>query len=317
MVVELEPKLILFLSVDVVGSTAYKNRHVEKDRIQPWLPLFKDFYRDFPLSFNDVCNEEKKVSDFSNVIRENDIYPAIWKSLGDELIFYIKLDHYKKAEFYVLCFKKTIERYSKIIKKKELEDLGLKATAWLAGFPVINAEIEIDSEKGVVDFIGPLIDIGFRLSKFASEQKFVISVDLVLMLSYQTPGDYRIYYDGMVQLKGVLDNKFYPIIWLDMFNDNNRIDSGIKLKCEKEELQKFCKQYIKETGRPIIKPFIEHDEIFHEKPENYDKDLEELRKFSYEGNLPEKSAEEKPTLTNSNFAENLLGRLKILYKGKK
>ncbi len=38
---------MLFLSVDVIGSTAYKNSKSEE--IQPWLSFFLDFYKEFDI----------------------------------------------------------------------------------------------------------------------------------------------------------------------------------------------------------------------------------------------------------------------------
>lgn len=41
------PKLKLFLSVDIVGSTEYKQRH-QSSTTQDWLSLFLSFFTDFP-----------------------------------------------------------------------------------------------------------------------------------------------------------------------------------------------------------------------------------------------------------------------------
>lgn len=80
-------ELIAFLSVDVVGSTAYKNSFVRKENHleQPWLSFFKEFYSSFQNTFTkyiDKCDGENIKSDNLRV----------WKSLGDELIFIYKID---------------------------------------------------------------------------------------------------------------------------------------------------------------------------------------------------------------------------------
>ena len=44
-----EPRTLLFMSVDVVGSTAYKEQ-IEKTEGGPvWLGAFERFFREFPL----------------------------------------------------------------------------------------------------------------------------------------------------------------------------------------------------------------------------------------------------------------------------
>lgn len=71
-----------------------------------------------------------------------------------------------------------------------------------------------------VDVIGPSMDIGFRISKFASDRKFVVSVEIARILSENANNHLSIYVDGVEELKGVLNGIAYPIIWIDMNNGN-------------------------------------------------------------------------------------------------
>ena len=43
-------RLLLFMSVDLAGSTAYKNTIVPNE-VQPWLEVFFKFFREFPAEF--------------------------------------------------------------------------------------------------------------------------------------------------------------------------------------------------------------------------------------------------------------------------
>src|SRR3546814_6111829 len=66
--------------------------------------------------------------------------------------------------------------------------LRLKGTAWLADLSENNIALEIPelSSNDVaphLDFIGPDLDMGFRLSKFARPASLLLSLDLVEMRS--------------------------------------------------------------------------------------------------------------------------------------
>ena len=69
--------------------------------------------------------------------------------------------------------------------------LRVKGTAWVAGFPVRNIELYIPKNmhknkaepECVRDFLGPSIDLGFRLSKKASEARLILSPSLAYLIA--------------------------------------------------------------------------------------------------------------------------------------
>ena len=67
------------------------------------------------------------------------------------------------------------------------------------------------------DFLGPDVDIGFRISKFADKRKLVVSANLVKCLMSRSPResialeDFKVV--GIKVLKGVWGERPYPIIW--------------------------------------------------------------------------------------------------------
>lgn len=258
-------KLRIFFSVDIVGSTAYKNQHAENS-VQPWLPFFKDFYTQFPIVYRRHISDEKTVANF-----EGDLpIPDLWKSLGDELLFQTELKDHRHVSILVSAFKGAIEKYNQDISHSPLR---LKGTAWLAGFPVINAEISFEQQY---DFIGPSIDIGFRLTKFATEQQLVISIDLAYMLLKKVD-NLEFVYDGKHQLKGVLNNKPYPVIWIKMNYPNaDPFEDKIIPKTDRDNLFKFCKNFIENAEYPLIFPFIHGDTEFNKAPEGYGEKLKQI-----------------------------------------
>ena len=77
----LKPRLRLFLSIDLVGSTAFKQSR------QAWLPALLDFYRDFDRI---VHAQYRAFRQRSNAFVAP---PEFWKSNGDELLYTCDLFH--------------------------------------------------------------------------------------------------------------------------------------------------------------------------------------------------------------------------------
>ena len=265
---------VLFLSVDIAGSTAYK--HGQK--ISQWKNAFSDFYEHFPLAFENSWQESQR--DFP--ILKDKYTPSPWKSIGDELVFC----SYPQSSFEVVeqvrSFIRTINAYgkTKLVTINSSHKLGLKATAWLAEIPTVNLKIlkpprtehqdnayenhSAQSESFAdVDFIGPSIDAGFRLAKFATTEKCIVSVELAAILAAKL--NEKIYFDGLQPMKGVLDETPYPIIWLPLTlapsTENLRapISTG-------SELLAFCRNFITKEIEEKFKintyPYFEDDDTF-------------------------------------------------------
>lgn len=217
----LKPRLRIFLSVDLVGSTAFKQARppelLKQNRSEPsslgpaWFKSILSFYRDFEsmlreqwASFNAEC-EDKKLPECSE--------PEFWKSNGDELLYTFELREPSEAAGIMLLWLSTLENYRKALRANTPE-LDIKSAAWVAGFPVMNSEVifregvgeskEGEADDALVhqhdllntwysgikkraglakDYVGPAIDTGFRIAGWASSRKMAISVDLALLLT--------------------------------------------------------------------------------------------------------------------------------------
>lgn len=200
----------LFFSYDLVNSTYYKNKEIG------WSKVFRDFFKD--------C--KKKVQDSLK-------RATLWKMVGDEILFYLpileesELYHAPRKIYAVMC-----ESISKMHKEHESTrgTLSIKATMWAAY--VNDSEIsdkDVDSGNVIIkerivdninlDFLGPDIDIGFRISKFALQAKLVIDAKLACLLTKletdlkeKNISDYMrvVSYE---KLKGVWEHRHYPIVW--------------------------------------------------------------------------------------------------------
>lgn len=257
----LGPQLRLFLSVDIVNSTAFKQSML-KDRdngsgdsktplAEQWFMPINKFYREVERSFSEQWGF------FSTHIQrvhqwEPGPAPELWKAAGDELIYVKTLTDHRQALVCLGAWIEAINSHRKAMRE-EHSILDLKASAWLAGFPVNNAEVILRSRlnpeatdtaegdavlsnlsllekfdregqiSGFRDFIGPSIDTGFRVAAHATPRKLVITIDLAYILAHaiksQPTHDFPIdrmefHYDGRVALKGVLDGSPYPLFWI-------------------------------------------------------------------------------------------------------
>lgn len=306
-------KLRLFTSADLVGSTAYKASKTDSR----WAPTFKEFFSEFPSALANAYNElpEKFPTPPSRL--------QSWKFSGDEILSWVQLNSSTHVPSHLWAFKKAVNEFPGMWKFKELP-LKLKATAWLAGFPVTNTEIRIAAgEHGsapFLDFIGPSMDLGFRIAKYTTVRQFVISADLALMLldaSDHLETDrklFQLHLHGLEPLKGVIDNEPYPIFWIDMRDGAPLLEEtllGVRRDFRADDIKEYLRSFIDGTPK-LRRPFIENDQLARYSAP--DKELEELRQeMQAEGTLrfytdkepPETQGEERvpraPLLTLSYF----------------
>jgi hypothetical protein len=262
----LRPKLRLFLSADIVGSSDLKYQQPGPD----WVFPIQSFYIQFPVFLDEQVTARTAAAPCPLEP------PLLWKALGDELIFVVELKHLRQAALYVESFADAL-RQAAINWARPPHPLRFKGTAWLAGFPLINAEVPLDlpvigtpgEAAPLPDFVGPQIDTGFRLKDHATPRKVVLSAELAyLLLSAESPCP-DLYFDGDQPLKGILRGRPYPLIWID--SDKGSADGKPTLNqkkdillgrraADKEALRSYLDSWLQETGGLITKPFITNDE---------------------------------------------------------
>jgi hypothetical protein len=260
----LKPSLKMFLSVDLIGSTKLKH---DEDALKPlgvsdnsldrigakWFNYLIDFYSLFEEYFSTEWRSAFSQDGFAKESWKTEEAPALWKVNGDELIYVLNISHPGQIVVALHSWRRALHKYRVRLQKRQAA-LDVKATAWMAGFPIGNHEVafwgdlsnsdldEIDhsgkfgqyyrlnewykaksaSEKSdyVKDYIGPSVDTGFRLASFASSRKFPISIEIAYFLT-KFPFDrdlesqMSLYYHGRESMKGVLSGVPYPVFWLD------------------------------------------------------------------------------------------------------
>jgi hypothetical protein len=222
------PKSLLFLSCDIVGSTAFKQREGTL-----WQKTFLSFYREFPQILGDLTNERSYAPGFE-----------LWKPVGDELIFTSLVRREQEIYDAVRIWLEAMRSYENNV----LNDVPLatKGGAFVATFPGPDSRSSIPrdplletSDKGVVelndealasksndylfDFFGPSIDTGFRVISACSQRYFTLAVEVAwaiaqcavdVGLSQTRPTDDILLLDTM-PFKGVWDGREYPVFAVD------------------------------------------------------------------------------------------------------
>jgi hypothetical protein len=254
----LESQIRLFLSVDISGSTKLKNLKNYIKMINRSEDLGKICAEIQKLNTGVTIEESIKYvllqnedldwvntisntfSDFHSLflseLKRSDLFP--WKVLGDELIYSLRTDDREELQTILLAFYKTLRKYDKNLREKN--SIRLKGSAWTAGFPIRNRIIQIPCpnlyykdgngvEKNYQypkeDYLGPEMDIGFRLGKCVSSGFIVISLELAFLLSeVESSNQFNIVDVGWEPLKGVWGDRPYPIYWLYLPNNDKDND---------------------------------------------------------------------------------------------
>lgn len=197
----------------------------------------------------------------TDILREQPVpdKPQLWRILGDEIIYVVDLRCRVDALIFLEAWLRAVQ-----VERLKIADqyagLDLKGAAWIAGFPVNNAQIVLLKEVSndcelpdgdpvlinlllleqiasaplrrddiVVDYIGPSIDTGFRVAKEATPRKFMLTTDLAYLIAEAWCSlsehdlqfrSQKFMYSGRVALKGVSDGEPYPLFWLDMADNS-------------------------------------------------------------------------------------------------
>jgi hypothetical protein len=218
----LQPKLVLFMSVDLVGSTALKQRHSLKldpasaSLTEHWLQPISNFFSQFGRHFEAAWLEYAQKTRLKLAHPEGPP-PEFWKGNGDEMIFTKVVVDRRDLYGCLLAWYNAIRSYraENVLKSGALD---VKSAVWLAGFPIANSEIvfartvnaddskyagdsklrayelldrwyEKDANRSnlVRDFVGRSIDTGFRLAGLATPQQLIMSIEVAWLVADQKP----------------------------------------------------------------------------------------------------------------------------------
>lgn len=318
----LKPRLRLFLSADIAGSTAAKQKEASfyKDQTSPrkergWIDATVYFFEEFSSQFNSVWTAaDSAYRSVPGTKSFSSNPPVYWKAIGDEILFFKEISQWEEIWVAIGAWSVAIKKVRHELHNK-FKPLGLdiKGSAWIAGFPVINTELVLNAKQdsksshydsqvdfpifsniynldryykslssddgpiGERDFIGPLIDTGFRVSSQATPGRLVISIETAYaILGTKLSNNHvkaireqvkefpllQLYYAGRKQLKGVAGSTGYPLFFVDiglpeddLFSSEAVLLQSVSGKVGEQDALNFCEKYFQESAsscRPYI-----------------------------------------------------------------
>jgi len=250
-------RLRLFLSVDLVGSTAFKSKEDETNLV--WIKAFQKFYEQFPKMFRrhyrEFCDNAPEIHE-----KEKSVTPKVWKTIGDEIIFVNRVHSVAHLAAYVISFRKTLIAFGDEVNTTY--KLDTKGNGWIAAFPTPNRsirlaldakeesyssnddilteddEISVDNEPSQFDFLGKGIDGGFRISRNSAVDAMTLSPALAYLLCKAhknvdtTKFDCQFSFQEPEIFKGVMGGKKYPVVSLITSRDEDHE----RIECLEAEL---------------------------------------------------------------------------------
>lgn len=204
----------VFVSFDLVDSTRYKN--IEND----WSMLIQNFYQGtYEMIKSEVNNDFK-----------------VWKYIGDEILLFLKINQINELTKLPSQLYKVMNDVQSTLEESFPNSKGLiylKGTVFIAKINEIGKENEkhknyilktynndqLENQIIIRDFLGPDIDLGFRLTKHSHKNQLVVSLELVYLITNYFSKDYSYKIDSnfrvmkLISLKGIWHNRKYPVIW--------------------------------------------------------------------------------------------------------
>lgn len=267
-------KTLLFLSVDLIGSTQTKVEFPPGGAEESWLYGYEQFYVTFPEELDKACGEQGIGT------------PEVWKYNGDEILFRTIVRTATETTKSIVAFQKASNRYMRY-QESPRELANIKCAAWLATFPYPNEIVTVpqpvsrlkyernDDRYGdqIEDYLGPEIDIGFRISKYATSHKLVVSVTLAWVIAYRLkqykgnlpnsdpPPPPDSYFETWEPLRGVLGGTAYPIIWVDVSTQERELHEKLRgyprTPSEPDDIIRYCREFISNHQTSIAPPILD------------------------------------------------------------
>ncbi len=172
--------------------------------------------------------------------KSNDGY-RFWKVLGDEVVFTKNIPFMFEVQDLLEEIYRELTIFNHKISTGEIGDintmkvLSVKSTVWVAGVSSTSkgvdnfyTEYKINDDKLQSEYLGTDIDAGFRISKYTSSNRMVISCELAAffykdrMLRRKLN---KIHFLGLRTLKGIWENKPYPIFMYHGESDTSFYES--------------------------------------------------------------------------------------------
>jgi hypothetical protein len=213
-----------FFSIDIVTGTKFK--YTETETV--WKDAFEFFF---------YGSEAMLLG--RNILDGYDQHHFLfWKSLGDCIVFRSSCLDSTTFSRRVQTFQTFLHRFSRVLKKSF--NLEVKSCIWYVD-ESINLTLKLGKRE---DYIGPDMDVGFRLSSVTRARRCLMAMDSVVLLSESDIADqFEFLHLGWRKLKGIKSETNYPI-----FQVQSRLDFWDSSLVEEYRGSKG------ESGRGVLSP---------------------------------------------------------------
>lgn len=283
-------KYRLLASADIIGSSAFKSGQASIRK--PWAHVFRGFFDEFPKRL--AAAFERLDGELAPDGRPSSPFD-VWKLVGDEILFCTEIKRHEEVVYHTLALKDALKSYSDELSKKH-PGLELKGTIWGAGFPVLNVAVDTQASPGsgrIRDYLGPSVDLGFRLAQFADRRKLVLSADVALFLTIARASSAAcqrslfLFLDPPQILKGINAGGPYPIFWIDRLDGKATHEDlllGRERKVEPDALHQYLESLFSLGTVGLMRPFIETDPSpnFRQIPDEFKNWRDAIRKDDVE-----------------------------------
>jgi hypothetical protein len=243
----------------------------------------------------------------------------------------------------ITAFLGALDDYGKVLDR-DGKRLDVKGAGWIAAFPAPNVTVEIlrsgasradaadqieeelelraDQAPGDFDFLGKQIDSGFRTAKNAASDRCSLSLELAWLLADAVHSEIlsaKFSYHGRQTLKGVINDRPYPIVTIDAERSLARRavrkhERAVTMDADIEclHLRNFLDAFMSDEG--IDFPILQRhgDEVDQTKiPQSY-RDFEAVWGTTYKENQSRRSneesaidAEDGPNVLPASLSDNL------------
>lgn len=219
--------IYFFLSFDLVNSTEYK-------------VTCSDEWKNFIINFYNHVTEK--------IEKELKITP--WKKEGDEILFYFRLSKISSLPNIIKRIYFVMEDFINIIPQYDCakDTVSVKGTLWLGeiGKTIESKNIIFKDPMGFNDFIGPDIDMGFRLASKGVEKLIVIDPKIYWLLSKINSSiieDIKLL--DYVELKGVWEGNKVPLFFYNPSINDASILFPNSLERNSEQINKIINKDFK------------------------------------------------------------------------
>lgn len=262
---------IMFISFDIVNSSTYKSSN--------YLSWFKVIYSLLNYVYIRVVDRIEDIQ--------------LWRTIGDELVFTVNIYQLEELEKYIQIIYEQLIQINEYIKEgkifnlcgeKNIDELiennllEVKATAWIARVSEIKSNKDLentitgnisyfyDSKTNITndikerrEFQGKDIDIGFRIAKEnTAARKLSLSLELAYILSQNNNVHKKIHIVGYNKLKGVWNERPYPIIWYhDLYVAGCEIEESFTY--DEDEYSNIVKNYLSRKDSKKIRDCISNE----------------------------------------------------------